>query len=76
MMIFAESALELHEMLELLHDELDAIGIEMHSSKPKIITSINDSHAYSLIIRSLNLVKLPLETLHLYLGRFSDIFSE
>ena len=31
MMVFAKSASELQEMLELLHDELAAVGLEMHS---------------------------------------------
>ena len=42
MLIFAKSASELREMLELLHDELDEVGLEMHSSKSKIMTSFND----------------------------------
>ena len=37
MMIFAKFASELHEMLELRHDELDAIGFEIHCTKSKII---------------------------------------
>ena len=69
MMIFAKSASELCEMLELLHDELDAVGLEMHSSKSKIMTSFDDLDVDSLTIRSLNLAILPLETPHRYLGR-------
>ena len=67
-MIFAKSASELREMLELLHDELDAVGLEMHSSKSKIMTSFNDLDVDSLTIRGLNLAILLLETPHRYLG--------
>ena len=55
-------------MLEIFHDELDAVGFEMHSSKSKIMTSFNDLDVHSLTIRCLNLAILPFETPHLYLG--------
>ena len=67
MMIFAKSASELREMLKLLHDELDEVSFEMHSSKSKIMTSFNDLNVDSLTIRGLKLAILPLETPHRFL---------
>ena len=57
-MTLAKSALELGEMFELLHDELDAAGFEMLSSIFKIMTSFNDLDVDSLTIRGLNLAML------------------
>ena len=69
LMIFAASASELREMLELFHDELDAVGVEIHSGKSKIMILINNLNVDSLTIRGLNLTIFPRETPHLYLGR-------
>ena len=69
MMIVAKFASELHEMFEFLHDELDAVGLEIHSSNSKILTSFNDLDVGSLTIRSFNLAILHVEILHQYLDR-------
>jgi hypothetical protein len=38
--LYAKSLAELQQMLELLHDELAAAGLEMHEGKTKIMTSL------------------------------------
>ena len=68
-MIFAKSASELREMLELLDDELDAIGFEMHSIKSKIMTSFNDLDVDFSTICNSNLAIFLLNTPHGYVGR-------
>ena len=46
-------------MLELSHNDLDAVGFEMHSSKSEIIISFNNLNVDSLIICCLILTILP-----------------
>ena len=68
MLLYAKTLTELQEMLELLHDELRRVGLEMHESKTKILTSVHVPQT-TLSVRSLSHEILPVEKSHKYLGR-------
>ena len=69
MMLFAKSLAELEEMLLLLKEELDNIGLDMHESKPKIMTSFNESDLGFVDIDGLMIEMLPYDKAHKHLGR-------
>ena len=69
MMLFAKSFAELEEMLSLLKEELERIGLEMHESKTKVMTSFNENELDFVDIDGLMLEILPYEKAHKYLGR-------
>ena len=69
MMIYAKSLPELEFMLVTLKDELLKIGLEMHESKTKILTSFNEDHLDFVDINGLLIEVLPQDKGHRYLGR-------
>ena len=56
-------------MLELLYDELEAVGLEMHSSKSRIMASLNDITLDCIHVRGSDLAVLPIDCPHRYLDR-------
>ena len=68
-LLYAKSLTELREMLELLHDELSAVGLEIHETKTKILSSSAPSGTNSLIVRGMSFEILRPEMPHRYLGR-------
>ena len=68
-MIYAKSFRELEFMLLTLKEELLKIGLEMHESKSKILTSFNEDHLDFVDINSLLIEILPQDKGHRYLGR-------
>ena len=69
MMLFAKSASELHQMLVLLHDELQIVGLEMHPTKTKVMTTYNDQGLLLMNIRGMEIQILGDDASHRYLGR-------
>ena len=69
MMLFAKSLAELEEMLLLLKEELAKIGLDMHESKSKIMTSFNEDDLDFVDIDGLMMEILPYDKAHKYLGR-------
>ena len=67
-LLYAKSMKELKEMLELLLDELRHVGLEMHESKTKILSSRQIPYD-SLTVRDLTIQILPVEGSHKYLGK-------
>ena len=68
-LLYAKSLPELREMLELLHDEFSAVGLEIHETKTKILSSSAPSGTNSLVVRGMSLEILRPEMPHRYLGR-------
>ena len=69
MMLFAKSLVELEDMLALLKEDLANIGLEMHESKTKIMTSFNETNIDFIDVDGLLLEVLPDGKAHKYLGR-------
>ena len=67
-LLYAKSLRELQEMLQLLHDELRRVGLEMHESKTKVLTSVHVSQN-TLSVRGLSVEILPVDASHKYLGK-------
>jgi retron-type reverse transcriptase len=53
-LLYAKNLQELHQMLELLHDELAAVGLQMHEAKTKILTSSENCGRASLPVRGMS----------------------
>ena len=68
MMLFAKSLVEVEDMLALLKEELANIGLEMHESKTKIMTSFNETNINFIDVDGLLLEVLPDGKAHKYLG--------
>ena len=68
-LLYAKNLSELTAMLEHLHDELSAVGLEIHEHKTKILTSSDSCRAQSVQVRGMNFQILPAEQSHRYLGR-------
>jgi len=68
-LLYAKSLPELTAMLEHLHDELSAVGLEFHESKTKVLTSSASCPAGSVSIRGMTFQILTPEQSHRYLGR-------
>ena len=65
---FVKSLYELKGMLELLHEELARIGLEMHEKKTKRLTFRNDSGLNFVNIHGLSIDILDIESSHAYVG--------
>ena len=72
-LLYAKSLHELTEMLELLQDELAAVGLEMHENKTKILTSCLEHHYHFVDIGNMMIEILPSEKAHKYLGRMLSL---
>ena len=68
-LLYAKSLPELQAMLETLHDELSAVGLEIHETKTKVLTSSNICEVDSLPVRGMTFQILSPEASHRYLGR-------
>ena len=66
--IYARSLQELQEMLQLLHDELRRVGLEMHESKTTVLTSTHVSQN-TLSVPGLSIEILPVHASHKCLGK-------
>ena len=69
MLLFAKSLPELEAMLQFLHIELAACGLEMHQSKTKVLTNHNEEDLDFIDVSGLLIEILPYENTHRYLGR-------
>ena len=69
MLLFAKSLPELEAMLQFLHIELAACGLEMHQSKTKVLTNHNEEDLDFIDVNGLLIEILPCENTHRYLGR-------
>ncbi len=68
MMFFVKSALELCEMLESLHA---TVGLEMYSSKSKIMPSLNDMVLDCINVRGSDCVIHSIDSHYRYLDGWS-----
>ena len=48
-LVYGKTLEELGQMMEMLHDELAAVGLHMHESKTKILTSSESCGAWSVL---------------------------
>ena len=67
-LLYAKYLEELKEMLKLLLDEFRKVGLEMHESKAKILTSRNTSQE-KFTVRNMSRQILPVSSSHKYLGK-------
>ena len=72
-LLYAKTLDELVEMLELLHVELSAVGLEMHETKTKILTSCAEHHFHYVDIADMMIEILPSDKAHKYLGRMLSL---
>ena len=63
-------------MLELLHDELAAVGLQMHEAKTKILTSSENCGRASLPVRGMSIEILERSQAHRYLGKMLSLDPE
>ena len=63
-------------MLELLHDELAAVGLQMHEAKTKILTSSENGGRASLPVRGMSIEMLERSKAHRYLGKMLSLDPE
>ena len=68
-LLYGKTLEELGQMLEMLHDELAAVGLHMHESKTKILTSPGSCEQASVNVRGLPIEVLTHAASHRYLGR-------
>ena len=68
-LIYGKSLNELKVMMELLHDELLAVGLRMHEGKTKILTSRDSCAQSSVNVRGMPIEILSTHASHRYLGR-------
>ena len=60
-------------MMELLHDELLAVGLRMHEGKTKILTSRDSCAQSSVDVRGMPIAILSHDASHRYLGRMLSL---
>ena len=68
-LIYSKGLNELKVMMELLHDELLAVGLRMHEGKTKILTSRDSCAQSSVDVRGMPIAILSHDASHRYLGR-------
>ena len=73
--MYAKSLEELVEMMEILGEELSTIGLEMHESKTKILTSISEHQYHFVEVYGMMIELLPSDKAHRYLGRMVSLNS-
>ena len=73
--MYAKSLEELVEMMELLGAELSTVGLEMHESKTKILTSISEHQYHFVEVNGMMIELLPSDKAHRYLGRMVSLNS-
>ena len=74
--MYGKSLAELKEMMELLHDELSAVGLLMHETKTKILTSSDSCTQTSIDVRGMQIDILPNAASHRYLGRMLSLNAQ
>ena len=62
-------------MMEILGEELSTIGLEMHESKTKILTSISEHQYHFVEVYGMMIELLPSDKAHRYLGRMVSLNS-
>jgi len=72
-LIYGKSLDELKVMMELLHDELLAVGLRMHEGKTKILTSRDSCAQSSVDVRGMPIAILSHDASHRYLGRMLSL---
>ena len=72
-LLYGKTLEELGQMMEMLHDELAAVGLHMHESKTKILTSPGVCEQASINVRGLPIEILTPAASHRYLGRMLSL---